>query len=200
MPLIAPSGEPKIAADLLAGEFRHTTSRAIAGRAADPQLHSHVVVTSAVDEAGQVRAIRDRTVYRAAREAGAFYRAALAEQLADQGDGYVIYASGLDETRTSFRTQLPATIPIRALDAKVQVSFDPATVADTASYDEPKLAPTGIDVVLVNGAVIAAGTPAEIRAASVCAASSARCTMIENATMVTSLPGRTIRALPMGST
>ena len=85
VPLIAPNREPALAADLLAGEFRHTTSRAIAGRAADPQLHSHVVLTSAVDDAGQVRAIRDRTVYRAAREAGAFYRAALAEQLADQG-------------------------------------------------------------------------------------------------------------------
>ncbi|MEZ5410711.1 MAG: D-aminoacylase [Acidimicrobiales bacterium] len=45
------------------------------------------------------------------------------------------------------------------------VLFDPATVADTATYDEPKQAPAGIDVVLVNGAVayrpgVAPGDPA----------------------------------------
>ena len=33
------------------------------------------------------------------------------------------------------------------------VLFDPATVEDTATYDEPKQNPTGIDTVIVNGAI-----------------------------------------------
>ena len=33
------------------------------------------------------------------------------------------------------------------------VLFDPETVLDLASYDEPKLEPQGIDTVIVNGAV-----------------------------------------------
>lgn len=81
---------PARARDLLAAEFRHSTARGLAGRVPDPQLHSHVLVTSVVRKDGQVAAVRDRQMYRAAREGGAYYRAALAEGLARTG--YAIQA------------------------------------------------------------------------------------------------------------
>ena len=79
------------ARDVLAAEFRHTTARGVAGGAApDPQLHSHVVVTGVVRRDGQFAAVASRPLFRAARELGAFYRGALAEEL--QSQGYEIVA------------------------------------------------------------------------------------------------------------
>jgi hypothetical protein len=53
------------AADLIAAEYRHTTARAVRdGEAPDPQLHSHVVVTSAVREDGRIVAVASRPVFR----------------------------------------------------------------------------------------------------------------------------------------
>src|SRR5262249_31716646 len=57
------------------------------------------------------------------------YGDALMEQLADKGDGYVVYISELAQAQKVFVEQLPAAVSIRALDAKVQVTFDPRTVA-----------------------------------------------------------------------
>ncbi len=48
------------------------------------------------------------------------------EPLADQGDGFVTYVSERDQARRLFVDQLPATLAIRARDAKVKVNFDPA--------------------------------------------------------------------------
>jgi conjugative relaxase-like TrwC/TraI family protein len=74
------------AADLIAAEYRHTTARAVLdGEAPDPQLHSHVVVTSAVREDGRIVAVASRPVFRAAREVGAYYRSALAQELRLRG-------------------------------------------------------------------------------------------------------------------
>ena len=73
------------ARDVLAAEFRHTTARGVADGAPDPQLHSHVVVTGVVREDGQFAAVASRPLFRAARELGAFYRGALAEELQEQG-------------------------------------------------------------------------------------------------------------------
>jgi conjugative relaxase-like TrwC/TraI family protein len=79
------------ARDVLAAEFRHTTARGVAGgEAPDPQLHSHVVVTGVVRQDEQFAAVASRPLFRAARELGAFYRGALAEEL--QGQGYEIVA------------------------------------------------------------------------------------------------------------
>jgi conjugative relaxase-like TrwC/TraI family protein len=76
----------ELARDLIATEYRHTTARAVIdGDPPDPQLHSHVVVTSAVREDGQIVAVASRPVFRAAREVGAFYRSALAHQLKVRG-------------------------------------------------------------------------------------------------------------------
>jgi len=74
------------AVDLIAAEYRHTTARGvIEGDAPDPQLHSHVVVTSAIREDGRIVAVASRPIFRAGREVGAFYRSALAQELSQRG-------------------------------------------------------------------------------------------------------------------
>jgi Ca-activated chloride channel family protein len=56
------------------------------------------------------------------------YNDALLEQLADQGDGFYAYVNDLDEARRLFREDLVGTLQTVALDAKVQVRFDPDVV------------------------------------------------------------------------
>ncbi len=74
------------AKDVIATEYRHTTARGVSGaQAPDPQLHSHVVITGAVREDDRIVAVASRPIFRSARELGAFYRAALAEELAREG-------------------------------------------------------------------------------------------------------------------
>jgi len=74
------------ARDLVAAAYLHTTARgAMEGGAPDPQIHSHVVVTAAVRDDGRVVAVASRPLFRAAREVGAFYRSALANDLAERG-------------------------------------------------------------------------------------------------------------------
>jgi conjugative relaxase-like TrwC/TraI family protein len=74
------------ARDVVAAEYRHTTARGVAGsQAPDPQLHSHVVVTGVVREDERIVAVASRPVFRSAREVGAFYRSALAGELAAEG-------------------------------------------------------------------------------------------------------------------
>ena len=74
------------ARDLLAAEYRHTTARSVVvGEMPDPQLHSHVVITTAVREDGRFVAVASRPIFRAARDAGAYYRSALAQQLMERG-------------------------------------------------------------------------------------------------------------------
>ena len=57
------------------------------------------------------------------------YNDALLEQLADQGDGFYAYVNDLAEARRLFTEDLTGTLQTVALDAKVQVSFDPGVVA-----------------------------------------------------------------------
>jgi conjugative relaxase-like TrwC/TraI family protein len=74
------------ARELIAAEYLHTTARGVLdGDAPDPQLHSHVVIKSAVREDGRMVAVASRPIFRAAREVGAFYRSALAHELAQRG-------------------------------------------------------------------------------------------------------------------
>jgi conjugative relaxase-like TrwC/TraI family protein len=77
-----------------AASFLHTTARGVAGQVPDPQLHSHVVVTSAERADGSVAAIRSRAVFSAARQLGAVYRAHLADGLRALGFG--VEADGED--------------------------------------------------------------------------------------------------------
>src|SRR5580658_4648876 len=72
--------------EVVAAEYRHTTARGVLeGDAPDPQLHSHVVITSAIRDDGKLVAVASRPVFRSARELGAYYRSALAHQLQQRG-------------------------------------------------------------------------------------------------------------------
>ena len=74
------------AREVVAAEYRHTTARGVLeGDAPDPQLHSHVVITSAIREDGRIVAVASRPIFRSARELGAYYRSALAHQLQQRG-------------------------------------------------------------------------------------------------------------------
>jgi conjugative relaxase-like TrwC/TraI family protein len=76
------------ARDLVAAEYRHTTARGVLeGDAPDPQLHSHVVITSAIRDDGKLVAVASRPIFRSARELGAYYRSSLAHQLQQLGYG-----------------------------------------------------------------------------------------------------------------
>jgi conjugative relaxase-like TrwC/TraI family protein len=74
------------AKDVIATEYRHTTARGVSGaQAPDPQLHSHVVITGAVRDDDRIVAVASRPIFRSARELGAFYRSALADELVREG-------------------------------------------------------------------------------------------------------------------
>ncbi|WP_245642365.1 vWA domain-containing protein [Nonomuraea candida] len=59
---------------------------------------------------------------------GRDYGDELMEQLADNGDGMAVYVSSEEEAARLFVEQLPATIELRARDAKAQVVFNPSVV------------------------------------------------------------------------
>lgn len=59
---------------------------------------------------------------------GSDYGDTLMEELADHGDGRAVYVSERDRARELFTEQLPATLDLRARDAKAQVEFDGRTV------------------------------------------------------------------------
>ncbi|MGW2719014.1 YfbK domain-containing protein [Streptomyces sp. NPDC001492] len=73
---------------------------------------------------------------------GSDYGDALMERLADKGDGHTVYVSKEDEARKVFCEQLPQNIDLTARDAKAQVAFDPATVAEfrLVGYDDRRVA------------------------------------------------------------
>ncbi|MET9829197.1 von Willebrand factor type A domain-containing protein [Streptomyces sp. NPDC006385] len=73
---------------------------------------------------------------------GSDYGDALMERLADRGDGHTAYVSTDDDARKVFCEDLPRTIELTARDAKAQVAFDPATVAEfrLIGYDNRQVA------------------------------------------------------------
>ena len=56
------------------------------------------------------------------------YNDTLMEQLADKGNGFYAYVDDLDEARKLFIDQITGTLQTIALDAKVQVDFNPEVV------------------------------------------------------------------------
>ena len=69
----------------MATSWRHTTARAVADQAPDPQLHSHVLLHAAVRRDGELVAIDSRSWLVHQREVGAAYRTELARELAELG-------------------------------------------------------------------------------------------------------------------
>jgi Ca-activated chloride channel family protein len=85
--------------------------------------------TSADPILAQIREEASRQIALLGVGVGSEYGDALMERLADEGDGFVTYVSEPEQARRLFVEKLPATLAVRALDAKVQVSFDSSTVA-----------------------------------------------------------------------
>jgi Ca-activated chloride channel family protein len=90
---------------------------------------------------------------------GSDYGDALMERLADTGDGFVVYVSTPTQAREVFVEQLPATLAVRALDAKVQVRFEPAVVASyrLVGYDNRALNPSAFRNDRVDGGEVGPG-------------------------------------------
>jgi Ca-activated chloride channel family protein len=89
--------------------------------------------TGSTDAAEILRKVREEAAKQIALlgvGVGSQYGDALMEQLADGGDGFAVYVSELAQARDVFVNRLPATLEVRALDAKVQVTFDSRTVQD----------------------------------------------------------------------
>ncbi|MEZ0076922.1 von Willebrand factor type A domain-containing protein [Planotetraspora sp. GP83] len=74
---------------------------------------------------------------------GREYGDQLMEQLADNGDGSAVYVSSLEQARKVFVEQLPATLDVRARDAKAQVVFNPGAVESYSllGYEDRQIAP-----------------------------------------------------------
>lgn len=109
-----------------------------AARAFRPAATNRVVLLSdGLANTGntQWQTILDRVKEHAGRQitllsvgVGRDYGDELMEQLADNGDGAAVYVSTTDEAKKVFVDQLPATIELRARDAKAQVVFNPQVV------------------------------------------------------------------------
>lgn len=81
-------GAERVQANMSAGIFRHGTSREL-----EPQLHSHCVIPNmAVKADGKVVSLNTRELYQRQKEAGAIYRAELADNL--KGMGFDIERKG----------------------------------------------------------------------------------------------------------
>ncbi|GAA0724854.1 von Willebrand factor type A domain-containing protein [Dactylosporangium roseum] len=90
---------------------------------------------------------------------GSDYGDRFMEQLADKGDGYVVYVSEREEAARVFVQQLPATLAVRALDAKAQVEFDPKTVISyrLIGYDNRALSASAFRNDKVDGGEVGPG-------------------------------------------
>ena len=115
--------------------------------------------TAAAPILAQVREAADKQIALLGVGVGTDYGDKLMEQLADHGNGYVVYVSELAQARKVFVTQLPATLAVRAIDAKVQVTFDPRTVAGyrLIGYDDRKLADSSFRNDRVDGGEVGPG-------------------------------------------
>jgi conjugative relaxase-like TrwC/TraI family protein len=73
------------AVEVLASSWRHTTARAVAGRAPDPQLHSHTLIHGAIRSDGDLVAVDSRSWFVHQREIDAAYLSELAQGLGRLG-------------------------------------------------------------------------------------------------------------------
>ncbi|MEU8357296.1 von Willebrand factor type A domain-containing protein [Nonomuraea sp. NPDC048882] len=109
-----------------------------ASKAFRPAATNRVIVLSdglANQGSTQWQALLDRVKEHAGKQVtlltvgvGREYGDELMEQLADNGDGMAVYVSSEEEAEKIFTTQLPATIELRARDAKAQVVFNQSVV------------------------------------------------------------------------
>lgn len=90
----------------------------------------------------KIRAEADKEIALLGVGVGSEYGDKLMEQLADKGNGFVVYISEQKQARDLFVRKLPATLSVRANDAKAQVVFDKSTVESyrLVGYENRELA------------------------------------------------------------
>ncbi|GAA4091302.1 vWA domain-containing protein [Nonomuraea soli] len=142
---LAISGGTNVAAGL-------TKGYEIAARGFRPAATNRVILLSdGLANAGDTtwQGILDRVSEHAGRQitlltvgVGREYGDELMEQLADNGDGHAIYVSTVEEAEQAFVKNLPATIELRARDAKAQVVFNQSVVEsyELIGYENRQLA------------------------------------------------------------
>lgn len=115
--------------------------------------------TSSSTLVAQVRAQADKQITLLGVGVGRDYGDTLMEQLADHADGFVVYVSSVAQARQEFVSRLPATDDLRALDAKAQVTFNPATVSRyrLIGYDDRALSNASFTNDHVDGGEVVAG-------------------------------------------
>ena len=115
--------------------------------------------TSSSTIVAQVRAEADKQITLLGVGVGRDYGDTFMEQLADHADGYVVYVTDNAQARQIFVNRLPATLTLRALDAKAQVTFNPATVARyrLIGYDDRALSDSSFRNDHVDGGEVGAG-------------------------------------------
>jgi Ca-activated chloride channel family protein len=108
---------------------------------------------------GQIREEAAKQIALLGVGVGSDYGDALMERLADAGDGFVTYVSETAQARQLFVTRLPATLTLRALDAKVQVSFDQSTVVSyrLVGYEDRALPPSAFENNRADGGEVGPG-------------------------------------------
>jgi Ca-activated chloride channel family protein len=84
--------------------------------------------TSAESLLTKIRSEADKQISLLGVGVGSDYGDKLMEQLADKGDGFVVYISEQRQARELFVRKLPANLSVRAYDAKAQVVFNRSTV------------------------------------------------------------------------
>jgi Ca-activated chloride channel homolog len=84
--------------------------------------------TSAESLLTKIRGEADKQISLLGVGVGSDYGDKLMEQLADKGDGFVVYISEQRQARELFVRKLPANLSVRAYDAKAQVVFNRSTV------------------------------------------------------------------------
>jgi len=103
-----------------------------------PQANNRVILlsdglantgnTSAESLLTKIRAEAEKQISLLGVGVGSEYGDRLMEQLADKGDGFVVYISEQRQARELFVRKLPANLSVRAYDAKAQVVFNRSTV------------------------------------------------------------------------
>ncbi len=137
------------ARDVIATEYRHTTARGVSGaQAPDPQLHSHVVITGAIREDERIVAVASRPIFRNARELGAFYRSALADELVREGFGMRPLRSSNSRPWRSPTKSGPMWYSPAVLSAKLEYQSSTACPPKPAALQALlPMEPTGIEPV-----------------------------------------------------
>jgi conjugative relaxase-like TrwC/TraI family protein len=104
---------PESTGNWVAATFEHDSARPVSGYAA-PQLHTHVVVFNLTrTEAGDIRPVQPRELYRSQQLATAVYRSELASHLQALGYDLERGASGQPEIRGYSHAYLDASSPRR---------------------------------------------------------------------------------------